>query len=166
MLTLSYNVLFPAGADLGAITDITGGATVHDDGTITAAADTDTAAKLFALGGDISGVSDTLLFRVTARTDIERVRWTARLLDILQGYVTRVTTSDKGFWGPTGEYEASWVIETNLDRLPHWLAAELEFYLHGAAQEALYVELGYRVFIADRGEVAKIPAALTAARAG
>jgi hypothetical protein len=103
------------------------------------------------LGTEVS-ISQKLAFRVTARTLDGLLYWVGRLISEVGGGKARVT-AQVGYWHPTQEREASWLIETELDGLTQAQLDYLWLWLVEEDQQAAYIEYGGVVYIPDRDEV-------------
>lgn len=146
MITFNRKFYFSNLDRLPEITGVTLGATVHADGSFEAAADQDLP------DGEQLGISPLLSVRITARNDKDRVYWAWRILNELPGDAS-LDTTERGYWGPTNEYEPSWRIDTNLSEPTPDLWLVLYHWMLDADQSSVYLEWGGQVRIYDREEI-------------
>ena len=97
-------------------------------------------------------ISQTLTFRVTARSLDSLLFWVGKLISEVGGGQARVT-AQIGYWHPTQETEPSWLIETPLDALTQAQLDSLYSWLVAEEQQAAYIEYGGRVFIPDQSAI-------------
>ncbi len=144
MLAFNHKYLFTDAAKLSSVIEQTLGATVYANGNFEAASDE-------PLPGWSLPISEPVVVRVTARTDKERAFWSWKILDAA-GDGAQLDTSERGYWGPTDEYEPSWKITTTLTD-PASLAEVIYQWLTACQQQSVYLEYGGHVLILDAEEV-------------
>lgn len=151
MLSFANKFFFSDNGYLYEVCKVTMGATVLRNG-FEAACDAADVSLLENLGGEAVPISKNLLVRVTARDEAQRAYWAWRLLAAIGADAT-LDTTQQGYWGPTDEYESSWLISTTLPAPTAELLEVVYEWLVTAQQEAVYLEFGGQVLILDRDEV-------------
>jgi hypothetical protein len=133
---------------------LTLGCTFWPDGSFEAATDEDLSDQ-----GLAQPISQTVSFRVTAKTESDLNYWVGRLLKAVGGGKVFYQV---GYWHPTQERETSVLIETNLAYLPEDFLDEVYAWMAAADQQAVYIEYGGVVYIAERDELPELEALLAA----